>query len=200
MKLKESVQSLDQNDATVKWLSKLIEQDTAMADAPVEAGPDALKSAFRAAIVAVVDDDSLDTKSAAKKITEILKAHDKVAAVGEAAPEAKKDEKASEDEKKSSDASESVDLAAKIAKLEARDKARSLLEDANIKPTDAKHREVMIESLAAVDADKQPALVETWKQPKADNTQAPRSGQSFFRESKAADKDSGKKFASTYLS
>lgn len=58
-------------------------------DAPVEVASDpdqALKDGFRAAIDAVLDDDSLDVSAKVKKISEYLKTHDKLTAAAEPAP------------------------------------------------------------------------------------------------------------------
>lgn len=63
---------------------KLLEMDDgAMAAMPVDvpaegSSDDQIWSAFKASIMAVVDDDSMDTKSTLKKIGEILKAYDKL--------------------------------------------------------------------------------------------------------------------------
>jgi hypothetical protein len=203
MKLKESVKALDQKDKATKWLSELIEADPEMAEAPVEAGgEDAMKAAFRAAVVAVFDNDALDAKASMKKIGEVIKAYEKVTAAGEEkAPEEETKEEAGEEEKKpeeeaaSKAAAESKDP--EIERLKARDKARDLLEDAGIVPKDAKHREAMIESLAGATAENQAALIETWKVKKEEPASRPRSG-GYFRESKTEKK--APKFASTYLS
>ncbi len=192
--LKEIIKTLDKEDPATKLLEQMVDEVPAVAEAPVEDGADAMKAAFRAAIVAAFDDESLDTKATMKKIGDVLKAYEKLTAKDE--PEEPADEEpAPEDE----ETPESVDpeLAAKVAKLEGRDKARTLLDDAGIVPDDAKHREAMLESLAAVSEENQKTLIETWK--KATPAQRPRSGGSLLRESQDPPKRSGKEFAQTFL-
>ena len=53
-------------------------------DVPVEASADdAVRAAFKAAILAVIDDESLDTSAMMKRISELLKAKDKIEDAGE---------------------------------------------------------------------------------------------------------------------
>jgi len=170
--VRQIAESLDKKIPEVKLLLEVTEEGAPMAaaaDAPVEAAPEAgsadqMKAAFRAAVMAAFDDESLDTKATLKKIGEVLKAYEKLTSK----PEQKVDDAAgSEEEETSAAESKDPDLAAKVARLEARDQARDLIESAGIVPESADKREVMIESLASLKSeDSRKALLETWKSAK----------------------------------
>jgi hypothetical protein len=127
------------------------------AAAAAPAGPVNMKAGFRAAIMAVVDDESLDTKATVKKIGEILKAQEKIMGGGdsEVAPEPASEE-----------ATES--LRQKVRDLEARDESRQLLQDAGIQADPAK-----LKALVAMEstADRQ-ALIGTWPKGRGDKPQS----------------------------
>ena len=96
-------------------------------------GDDRVKAAFKEAIIAAFDDDSLDMKATMKRIGEILKAHDKLVNGSK-----KADLPAAESESDSGDAMESEtikQLQAKLNLMESRDEARSVLEEAGVSAT-----------------------------------------------------------------
>lgn len=159
--LVEFVKAIDGAEAGRAELLALLEMDAAMAKVPAGMsgqGMDAkqqMKAAFRSLIVSVLDDESLDTKAALRKIKDILQSQEKVMADSTTKPEG---------EAKPEETLES--LRTKIAALEA-DKARAsseavcrtLLEEASVKP-DA----VKLKALVALpdEADRK-SLIESWK-------------------------------------
>jgi len=188
--VREILESLDQKDKCVEWLTNMTEEEAPLAmaaEAPVEApaeanGDEQMKAAFRAALVAAFDDASLDTKATLKKIGEVLKAYEKLTSKPDAEPAP---EETPAEEEKSTTESKDHELAAKVAKLEGRDKARDLMEAAGVIELDAEKREVLIEALAALPTDKaRKTLVESFKGKSATTHHPkPRSGVTTFRES-----------------
>lgn len=108
-------------------IAKLMEDGDMMADAPMPddaaEGPDheqALKDGFRAACVAVLDDDTMDAEAKCKRLRKLLMAHDKLSADGGADDDEEEesegdDEKDDDEEECYGKKMESVDLA-RIAK------------------------------------------------------------------------------------
>ena len=175
--MKDVIESLDAKQyPEAKAILEAMEDGqpmAAVAETPVEnAGPDAMKAAFRAAVIAAFDDESLDTKATLKKIGDVIKAYDKLTA--------KAEEPAPEDPAAADPATaapESKDMAARLAKLEGREKARDMLENAGIVCTDKKKREAMIESLSGMSSDEtRKTLLETWGQAADPAKLTPRSG------------------------
>lgn len=96
---------------------KLLEMDgmEPMGDVPIEAsegGGDQVKDAFKAMVVGVLDDESLDMQAKLAKIREILKAEEKLSGAGEAPAETPSEE---------TPASEQIDpkLDQRLSKIEA---------------------------------------------------------------------------------
>lgn len=171
----ESVES-DQKDKNVKTtlrklvesaggkfksrLAKLIEEDgmAAMADAPVEVASegsteDQIKAAFRQAVMAAFDDDSLDSKATLAKIKEILNAYDKLNGT-----ESKPD-KSAESGGDGGPMAESVQKVLRRLELyEAKEEAREMLESEGITATP-----VRVKLLAEADPKNRDALIEEFR-------------------------------------
>lgn len=125
--------------------SALMEDDGAYMDAPVESAPsdpdEALKAGFRAAIDAVLNDDSLSVKDQLKKIGELLKTEEKLVGGGDSgggaaadtteSQDAKGDEGDSADEKKNKEES----MKERLDQLERKDACRDLCESLGFAPT-----------------------------------------------------------------
>ncbi len=83
-----------QDKASGKHLLRLCEQDEVVGEVPIAEVPvevpveasadDAIRAAFKAAIIAVLDDASLDVSAMQKKISDLLKAQEKIEGGGEA--------------------------------------------------------------------------------------------------------------------
>lgn len=172
MNFKESLQKLAKKDKNLaKWLK---EEGEAMLDmpgmeepVPDEAGDDpaeALKAGFRAAIDAILDDETMDAASKVAKIKEYLHAHEKLAGgespepaaeLEEEEDEEKKDEPVKEecdDKEKEKLVKESLDLKAKNKALENKLKVRDLCEAKGVKPLPA-----VLAALERADTDKERA-------------------------------------------
>jgi hypothetical protein len=126
---------------------RLFEEDPAMAAAGATptaapaAGADSIKAAFRDAVMAAFDDDTLDTKATLKRIGEILKAYDKLAAKAD-------DVAVQADAALGKATGESIEaLTAKVAVLEAQAAAAKLAAKHGV--TDEK----AVAAIAAVPAD-----------------------------------------------
>lgn len=149
-------------------LKRLREEDVPMMDAPVEVPAegkpeDQIKAAFRQAVMAAFDDDSLDSKATLAKIKEILKAYDNLS--GETA--------ASDAPAEGGDSSgggameESVKaLMARLNLAEAKEEARELLESEGIEATPSR-----VKLIAEAQEKNRAALIEEFKL--ASRTQAP---------------------------
>ena len=124
---------------------------------------DQVASAFKAMVMAVVDDSSLDVATMIKKIKEILTAKEKL--INGTAPEpAAAAESEGEGEKPTMES-----LQRKVAQLESERAAVSMLEAAELPP-----KKAYVAALAAVsDKTVQRDLIESWKAPAA-ATQTPR--------------------------
>lgn len=163
--------------------AKLLEDETMgpMADMPVEMPPesapdDQIKAAFRTAVIAAFDDDSLDTVATLSRIKTILKAYDALKAAAEKPAEKKSEEPAGEaDESHKQEENpmlkelqEQVDLlTTERDEARAREACRTLLESKNRDVTS-----IRLEWLAAMPQPKRLALVESWPE-KAKETQKP---------------------------
>lgn len=110
---------------------------TTAADSDHEA---ALMAGFRAAAMAVFDDDSLDAKGKLQKWKEILAAQEKLLG---GKPEEPVEEEDDEDEDGKKDGKKDDKTEARIRRLERREKAYELLEAAGLPPTDR----VLVEAL-----------------------------------------------------
>ena len=130
--------------------------DAAMAGG-TEKPDDAIKSGFKAAIHAVVDDDGMDMSAKLKKIKEILKAQEKLMGGGESKPAEKPADTA--EGKAQGDAN----LREQLEQLKRKDRARELCEAANVRPSPA-----LLKALVAMpdEADVK-ALIEENKGPPA---------------------------------
>lgn len=131
--------------------AKRLMEDDAMAspiaadvDVDDAASPeDALKSGFRAAINAILDDDTLDATAKTAQIKDLLKTHEKIAS--KKAPEVdveEEDKPTPKDDDKPDEKLES--LQRKFADLEKKDKVRELCEAHNITPD-----KVLLEALTS---------------------------------------------------
>lgn len=166
MKLKEYVEQIDKTNPLQPILAKLLEEDamapmadaTMPAEAPAAGGEsdDQIKAAFRQAVIAAFDDDSLDTKATLKKISDILKAYDKLQ--GGSAPASKESAPASD----SAPTQESEQRKAH---------AREILEAAGIdKPSAAQ-----VNALSALsDAKERKELLEAFRPKQTGTTPAPK--------------------------
>ena len=121
MNLKEMIEAAAPKSLTV--LEDMMAGGTMAPDMPVDVaeGSDAdaqIKAAFRSAVTAAFDDESLDSKATLAKIKDVLNAYDKLTGAGK-----KADAKPAD----AAPATESVDdLKTKLTKLERRDEVRTL--------------------------------------------------------------------------
>lgn len=140
--LKQVAESCKEH-ALGKYIARLAEDDMLGMDLPVdvpEEAPveDSLKAAFKAAMMAVLDDDALDTAGKIGKLKEILKAHDKVSGKAEEVPaeEAEGDEEPAEGEeaKPEDEKAKPFESTAKeLASLKRQIKVRDLCEAKSVK-------------------------------------------------------------------
>lgn len=153
--------------------AKLLEDEAMgpMAEMPVEmpdesAPEDQIKAAFRTAVMAAFDDDSLDTVGTLARIKTVLKAYDALKAADEKPAEAPAEsgaDEAAESLKRKADPmfkklQEQVETLTKERdEVRTREACRTLLESKNrdVSP-------VRLESLAALPEAKRQALVESW--------------------------------------
>lgn len=160
--LKEIRASLPSDSPAAKFLA-LLEQE-GMGEMPMEVPAtggtpdDALKSGFKAAIHAVVDDDSLDMAGKLAKIKEILKAQEKLMGGGSAnggGEEADSEAGAGEESRK---------LQAKVAQLEAGLAVRDMVEEAGLRFATPEARRAFAKSLVALTEQERKALIEERKE------------------------------------
>ena len=163
-------------------------------EAPPEEAPpgDQIGEAFKTMVCGVFDDKSLDARGKIKKITEILKAQEKLMGVeqevkaegdGKAADEkAKADAEAKgkgtpEDEKAKEEKEKMESVVHELALLKADKGVRVLVEDAGLKFAKPEHREAFIESLLPLADIKRKSLIEERRAltQEAGNRQTPRS-------------------------
>lgn len=148
-------QLLTEAFAKPEHAATLTEMDDAMlAAAPVDAGSsDPVSDAFKSMVLAVLDDESLDSAGKLAKIREILKAQDKLTAKPEAS-----EKPADEGSAESKLVAQVASLAESLAAITRENKARTLLADAGLKPT-AKRLAALAE---AKDDAARTTLIETW--------------------------------------
>jgi hypothetical protein len=128
-----------------KWARKLTEDDAA--NAPAEG--DALKDALKAAVNAIMDDDTLDGNEQAKRIGAFIKTHAKV--TQEAEPEeptmTEDDDGDEKDKVKESDDSDDDDKkkqeATDLALLKRKDAVTTLCEDMDFVPTKDQRKDLI---------------------------------------------------------
>ena len=147
-----------------KWRKRLLE-DAAMAapiDAPMDPAPeggtadDALKAGFKAAMLAVLDDDTMDLAAKKKKIGELLTTQEKL--TQEKEPEEPKQESEGDDKDKKDKADEDKKESEKVKQLEHKIAVRDLCETAGIKAD-----KTLIESLESLPLESARRLVEREK-------------------------------------
>jgi hypothetical protein len=152
--VKEILEAIKEKIPAAGVLRKVLEEDgmAMVADAPVEVAPEAsgddqVSSAFKAMVVSVLDDTSLDLAGKKKKIGDILAAQEKLTAKAEETPSASE-----------TPATESVKAKSEEGKL---DRALSVLEAAGISTPTA----VQIKLVSALDGqpEHQKAVAESWK-------------------------------------
>lgn len=191
--IKKILEACGPKSKGAKHLKTVMEMDgmDSMGDMPVEMEPEAsaddqMKAAFKAMIMAAVDDESLDSAATVARIKEILAAQEKL--MSGAAPEPTAEAEATDEEamkkeeekaaaeaaaKAKREADEKAALesstAKQLAELKARETAREMLETAN---ADLKTRNlppieitsVRVKSVAALEsADDRKALIKTWE-------------------------------------
>lgn len=145
----ESAKAKDTKHWGIKGLSKLLEMDPMMAEAPMEApAADAdadgqIDAAFKAAINKVLDEGG-DIKAKLKKIKDILTAQEKLMGAGESEPS-----------EPAEPTPESVKV--ELQQLRAEKASRALLESLDREVTD-----VRISAVAAVPDAQRRALIESW--------------------------------------
>jgi hypothetical protein len=131
---KQVLESLPADNTFKAVFEEMMAGDSAMAAMPVDApvggqADDQIKAAFRSAVTAAFDDDSLDSKATLAKIKSILGAYDKLNDKGE-----KKEPPAVE---KTDAKTESVDeKLARLTRLERENEARRLAVTENVKLED----------------------------------------------------------------
>ncbi len=128
------------------------------------------KTAFRAAVIAALDDDSLDTAATLRRITQLLKSQEKIMGKpDESTPGAETKETpegvqggatgAAPTSTSQAPAAGIAELQEQVRQLQAKDEARELLDTADIKPT-----AILLESLVALPTkEKRQALVDSLK-------------------------------------
>ena len=129
--LKQVLESLPADTHGKSALEEVMAGSPAMADLPVDApvggqADDQIKAAFRSAVTAAFDDDSLDSKATLTKIKSILGAYDKLNDKG-----SEKKDPPADPPKKEEAKTESVE--AKLARLERTEEVRTVAEAAGIK-------------------------------------------------------------------
>jgi hypothetical protein len=143
-------------------LVKLLEMDMAGVpdatmpdDAPAATDPDeAIKAGFKAAIHAVVDDDSMDMQAKLSKIKEILKAQEKLMGAGKDA------EKPAEGDGAASEGAKPPAGNLTEAQLRAELDMRDLIEESGLKFTKPEHRRAFVKALVPLTEAERKTLVE----------------------------------------
>ncbi|MFA6244225.1 MAG: hypothetical protein WC655_25000 [Candidatus Hydrogenedentales bacterium] len=174
--ISEALAALFTTDEQAATLQEMVDAKM-VPDAPMATGGDAtgqMKAAFRAMVLAVLDDESMDTNASVARIREILKAQEKLIG-GESADSQPQKTKESEDMTEEQQAEmkaihdKLTEALAENQKLKGEAQARSLLEAANVELSD-----VRIQAVAAIaDDGAKKALVESW--PKRQPAEKPRS-------------------------
>lgn len=159
--LKQFVESIEGESPLKKCLFNLLEEDPVMAasDAPempaASSSEDQIKAAFRQAVMAAFDDESLDSKATLGKIKDILKAYDKL--TGSA-----KSETPAPETSAASDTSAMESLQEELKSLKAKNSVRDLLESEGVASSPDR-----IAALLHLDSPQRKSLIATFK--KADN-------------------------------
>lgn len=136
--LRKLIESLKLTPTRDGWKKRLLEDD-AMGpplDAPIEepaADPDqALTDGFKAAIMACVDDDSMDAAAKIAKIKTLLTTHEKLTQAAE--PDAVQEEDMTDDKKKADeDKTESVKVKAELESLKHKLAVRTLADELGVR-------------------------------------------------------------------
>ena len=154
-----------------KRKSRLKEMEDAMPmDAPVEmeteaSTDDQIKAAFRGAVVAAFDDESMDTAATLAKMKEILKAYEKLTSSESSDPPSEPPAETTESRKNDDSTSKLAktieSLNAKLESLERASEARRVLESLGINPAiiDDEHLKLLH---SQADANAMKSLVESW--------------------------------------
>ena len=155
-----------------KRKSRLVEMEDAMPmDSPVEmaseaSSDDQIKAAFRGAVVAAFDDDSLDTAATLAKMKEILKAYEKLTSSESSEPPSDPPVSETTESRKSDELASKLtktieSLNAKLDRLERESEARRVLESLGINPAniDDEHLKLLH---SQADAAAMKSLVESW--------------------------------------
>lgn len=165
------------NMTTIKALRETLKPDTmgakflremeelGMGEAPMPATTDpdeALKSGFKAAIHAVIDNESLDMAAKLAKIKEILKAQEKLMGGG-SEPEPK-ETPAEESKKPTTPDAAQVQLQEQISQLQAKETIRDLIDNAGLKFAKPEARSAFIKSLIPLTEAERKELIEERKQ------------------------------------
>ncbi len=142
-------------------------------DAPAPSSPDdAIKSGFKAAIHAVVDDDSMDMQAKLQKIKEILKAQEKLMG-GDKKPDEGGDKGGDKPDKPAAESKAGQgNLQEQLRQLQRKDAVRDLCEAAGVKPSAA-----LLKAACAVDQETAAALIEEAKSASAGAASTTPSGQ-----------------------
>ncbi len=173
-----------------QMLREIVDGEMAPAETPVEApagpsGDESIKAAFRAAVVAAFDDESLDLKATLKRMKEVLSAHEKLMAKAEPSDVPAVTDEVAEVVPESKQAKQTpgeAKLLEKVQQLEAKDNARELLEAAGVQASPVKLTSLI--ALGTV-AERQ-ALIETWE-PDTGISQQPQSGSPLFEQKQNGD-------------
>lgn len=179
-------------------LALLEEMDPGISDMPMGGAtatvdPDeAIKAAFRTAVVAAFDDDTLDTAATAKRIKDILKAYDKL--MEEPKPVETSTPANDGDGADSESSSEDESEKPTVEQLQEELKIRDMLWNKGVKPTPAKVRSlIVLES-----EDDRNELIESFAATVKPEKKKPRSGFITTEEDEGAEdtkRRSGKDFA-----
>lgn len=154
MTLREIVEAVGSDNPNAALLIEQMDAGLVAADETAEVAPEAssddqIKAAFRAAVVAAFDDDSLDTTATLGKIRDILKAQEKL--MDKPAEEPAEEEPAEEAETEEETATESIEHKLLVAE------AKNLLLESGREATPERVRAVA----AASEKDRK-LLVESW--------------------------------------
>lgn len=137
MNLKEKLINAKLADASKLFRASFLEEDM-VATMPEQPTPEeALKAGFKAAINAVIDDDTLDTKTKMAKLKDLMNTQDKLISPEEPAAEAPAEESEYSDDDEENSVKEQVNaLQKKIAAYELEKKISTLLEQHKLQADD----------------------------------------------------------------
>lgn len=152
--------------------TKLLEDDTMPLDAPIEAPPtnpdDALTAGFKAAILAVVDDDSMSAADKMAKIKTLLTTQEKLTSSSEPKEEEDDDDK-EKDKEKGKDGNAMESLQKQLDAMKAKEECRDLCESVGFVPT-----KVQLKSMLSLNEKERKEFVEDCK--KVAESKSPASG------------------------